>query len=511
MQHLRITLLTIFLFGCGGGGSGEKLIVPQVSIDWEAGIYPESSLLKSACENPRSGDEFDDRSGSTMHEKMWLRSYSDETYLWYDEIPDQDPSPYSVLGYFDQLVTTGLTPSGQNKDRFHFTYDTAAWEALSQSGVSSGYGMQLAIDGRSVRILYTEPDSPATSPSANLSRGAHILAVDGIDIASASSTAQINAINAGLFPSAAGLSHSFTVRDAGATVERELTLVSEAVVSSPVQHVKVFDVAGTATGYMLFNDHIATAESALADAISFFAAQSVEELVIDLRYNGGGYLDIASALAFMVAGEEQTSGKTFELLQFNDKHPTFNPITGQRLEPQGFESAASGDFSLPSGVAFPSVNLSRLFVLTGPNTCSASESVINSLRGIDVELIQIGSTTCGKPYGFYATDNCGTTYFTIQFRGVNAKGFGDYSDGFSPSSSVSLVETEIPGCEVADDLENELGNALEGRLAAALHYIEHGSCPDASMPKPSLLKSGAEIDVEPVMLNLPPWRQNRLM
>ena len=56
------------------------------------------------------------------------------------------------------------------------------------------------------------------------------------------------------------------------------------------------------------------------------------------------------------------------------------------------------------------------------------------LRGIDIEVIQIGSTTCGKPYGFYGLDNCGTTYFTVQFRGVNAKGYGDYSDGFSPSN-----------------------------------------------------------------------------
>ena len=58
---------------------------------------------------------------------------------------------------------------------------------------------------------------------------------------------------------------------------------------------------------------------------------------------------------------------------------------------------------------------------------------MNGLRGVGVEVIQIGSTTCGKPYGFYPTDNCGTTYFTIQFKGVNDAGFGDYSDGFSPA------------------------------------------------------------------------------
>ncbi len=71
-----------------------------------------------------------------------------------------------------------------------------------------------------------------------------------------------------------------------------------------------------------------------------------------------------------------------------------------------------------------------MFVLTGPNTCSASESIINALQGVDVEVIQIGSTTCGKPYGFYPQDNCGTTYFSVEFKGVNAKGFGDYPTVF---------------------------------------------------------------------------------
>ncbi len=71
---------------------------------------------------------------------------------------------------------------------------------------------------------------------------------------------------------------------------------------------------------------------------------------------------------------------------------------------------------------------------------------MNGLRGVNVQVIQIGTTTCGKPYGFYPQDNCGTTYFSIEFRGVNAQGFGDYPDGFSPSNSVGAANTaSIPG------------------------------------------------------------------
>ena len=58
--------------------------------------------------------------------------------------------------------------------------------------------------------------------------------------------------------------------------------------------------------------------------------------------------------------------------------------------------------------------------------------------GIDIDVRLIGDTTCGKPYGFLPEDNCGTTYFTVQFKGANAKGFGDYSDGFTPSIAPSF-------------------------------------------------------------------------
>ena len=122
----------------------------------------------------------------------------------------------------------------------------------------------------------------------------------------------------------------------------------------------------------------------------------------------------------------------------------------------------------------------RLGFVTGDTLGSASEAVINGLRGIDVEVIQIGSTTCGKPYGFYPTDNCGTTYFSIEFKGENAKGFGDYSDGFMPVSDTPANDAQVPGCMVADDFTHALGDASEARLAAALSYRAGTGCPVAA-------------------------------
>jgi hypothetical protein len=175
----------------------------------------------------------------------------------------------------------------------------------------------------------------------------------------------------------------------------------------------------------------------------------------------------------------------------------------------------------PSGQALPALNLTRVFILTGEGTCSASESIINSLRGVDVEVIQIGSTTCGKPYGFYPADNCGTTYFSIQFKGVNAKGYGDYTDGFTPSDAGGSNASFVRGCSVPDDFTHALGDASEGRLSAAIHLIEGFDCPVAQVSSGEAARrtalAGDESDARSRLaavdghLRKSPWLQNRTL
>jgi len=121
-----------------------------------------------------------------------------------------------------------------------------------------------------------------------------------------------------------------------------------------------------------------------------------------------------------------------------------------------------------------------VYVLSTAATCSASESLINGLEGIDVNVVLIGTTTCGKPYGFYGTDNCGTTYFTIQFRGENDKGFGDYADGFSPFEGATTTGEPIDGCILSDDFSSLLGDPNEALYDAALTHIQTGACPTVS-------------------------------
>lgn len=503
------------LAGCGGGGGGGGLpINPPAggNSGYTQGIFPASSTLANQCASPRAGTS--DRTGSTFTENMFLRSWTNELYLWYRDVPDRDPSGFTTENYFNVLKTSLLTSSGRPKDQFHFTYPTAAWESLSQSGVELGYGAQWTIVAasppRKIIIAYVEPGTPATAASANLSRGAEVLLVDGVDAVNANTGAEVDVLNDGLFPDVAGRAHTFRIRE-GATI-RDVTMTPVAITHAPVLMTGVIDPTGVPVGYMVFNDHIATAESALINSINQLRAANVQDLVLDLRYNGGGYLDIASELAYMIAGGSRTSGQTFERLVFNDKNPNTNPITGQALSPTPFHTTAQG-FDTPRGTPLPTLNLNRVYVITGTNTCSASESIINSLRGVGIEVYQIGSTTCGKPYGFYPQNNCGTTYFSVQFQGLNAAGFGDYADGFAPQNSTNVSSARLNGCAVADDYTLQLGDVNEGRLRAALAYraSNNQTCPAAVGTGPEAQLKGTRAETPDGVLWKTPMRENRIL
>ena len=474
------------LASCGGGGG---------SSDSGSGLVASSSVAQH-CAAPRSGSS--DVLGTVLDEKNWVRAWIDETYLWYPDVralsaATLDPNNYTTaVKYFNALKSPLLTTSGKAKDQFHFIYDTPTWVALSQSGVSYGYGFEFAWESntppRKAVIVYSNAGTPAAANG--IGRGAQILAIDGADLVNGNTQAAVDTLNAGLFPTVAG-NHVFTVLDLGATASRTVTLAAAALAPSTVQNVKTLPAPNQSVGYMQFNDHLATSEAQLIAAINQLKASAVTDLVLDMRYNGGGYLDIASELAYMIAGATPTSGKVFEQQIFNDKNP-FQLTAAQTVTP--FHASTLG-FSVASGQALPTLNLTRVYLLVGPGTCSASEAVVNGLRGVGVQVNLMGATTCGKPYGFYPQDNCGTTYFSIQFQGVNQLGQGDYADGFTPT------------CAVADDLNHALGDPSEGRLAAALSYRANGVC-DPLLAKAQSAR-GSSASAEPMLVRSP-LRENRI-
>jgi carboxyl-terminal processing protease len=519
MGMARCAILTAILSvaGCGGGGGGGggpvNPVLPPAGPTWNAGVFEPSSKFANQCANPRTGNDtsgrpFPDIKGTVLTENHWLRSWTNELYLWYSEVPDLNPAGYTTPNYFTQLKTPALTPSGNQKDRFHFTYPTDLWDSFSQSGVSAGYGANFVIVNeqvpRRIVVAFVEANTPASA--AGLVRGDEIVTVDGVDVASGSN---VTTLNNGLFPSALNQDHIFVVRSNN--VSRNVTLRSTNVTSAPVHTVRTLSTPSGNVGYILFNDHIATAESGLINAINTLRTQNIVDLVLDVRYNGGGYLAIASQLSYMIAGDTRTAGRFFERTIFNDKHTATNPVTGRPLEPTPFYKQTVGlPGSVPAGSPLPTLNLDRVFVLTTDDTCSASEAIINGLKGVDVRVIQIGSATCGKPYGFYDFDNCGTTYFSIQFKGVNAKNFGDFADGFLPTTTTPVRGDQVQGCPIADDYSKPLGDPTERMLSVALNYRMSNSC---SLPPSGLSQKQRRPNevAEGETLSRPAWREMKIL
>lgn len=485
---LTAAILILLLAGCGGGGGLNNDINngsgSTGKVTYVPGVYGPEADFKNFCAIPRKGIDpytntaYPDKAGSKLHEQLWLRSWSNRTYLWYRELSDVNPAGYGVIDYFSQLKTSGLTDSGAQKDKFHFAENTADYLQQTESGVESGYGISWSLTSnvppRKLTVAYIEPNSPAAV--AGVSRGDEVRFIDGVSFVNENSTDALNKLIAGLYPMSAGEPHQFVMEKVnGANVT--YNMVSADVEIMPVRNVSVLNTDIGKVGYLVFNSHIALAQQQLISAVKQFSEENIAELVIDLRYNGGGLLALASQLGYMVAGDNVIQNRFFETMQFNDKYPNTDPITGARLQPVPFyDVVIDYDRGVTTPQALPTLGLSRVFVITGDGTCSASEAFMNALRGVDLEVIQIGENTCGKPYGFYPVDNCGTTFFTVQFSGINAKGFGDYADGFTPTET-PLYESDIKGCAVADDFSHDLGSQSEARLNTALYYAKHEKCP----------------------------------
>lgn len=442
--HYAVLLVALLLLSaCGGGSSGTATATSSLAA---------SSTLANQCDGADT-------------EKAYLRSFVDETYLWYRDVPHLNPANYRTpQAYFADLKTAARTPGGALVDQFHWSQTTASYNSAS-SGNSLDYGIQWISQSsdvpRNFLVASVEPGSPAAL--AGVRRGDKLTSVDGVNFVADNTQRGVDIINAGLSPS------DFNSHSLGFNNATPITLVPANLSTQTVHSVKTFTTpSGEKLGYFRFDAHLAKSEVELSNAIFQLQSDKVSDLVIDMRYNGGGLLYIASKLAYMVAGPAKTQGKTFERIVFNDKNAAKN---------------YNMPFNATGNQVLPHLDLSHVTLLVSRGTASASESVINSLRGVDVKVDLIGDTTRGKPYGYVPQSNCGTTYFALQFKGVNHKGFGDYADGFAPT------------CFAPDDFAHELGDPAETMLKSALTYKATGVCPPMARAQMELRASSQKFEL----------------
>jgi carboxyl-terminal processing protease len=367
-------------------------------------------------------------------------------YFWAGASPNPDPSGYlDVPGYFDALRFTGngVVPA----DRWSYIEDSAAYNQFFGDGKSMGFGLwfNTSADGQLLKIGYIEPQSPGAG--AGLKRGDVVVSVNG------RSFAQLQAANdfSALVPGVPGQSVTLEIQN-GATT-RFVTLVAATYDLVPVTANKVLTLPdGTRAGYVSLKDFVPVAEAPLNTAFATFRAAGATEIIIDLRYDGGGRLSTSALLASLVAGGSN-GGKVFVSTRANAAHPSANDV-----------------FNLSS---VPGANFSRAVVLTSRRTCSASELVINGLKPY-MNVVTIGGATCGKPFGFSPVQSCGKVFSAVNFESFNALGEGRYYSGIQPT------------CPVVDDIAGELGDPAEKLTAAAMSYLQTGACPAQTMSAQSL-------------------------
>jgi len=440
-----LSTVTLTLLGaCGGGGGGNSPYIPPV-----VPLAPAVQLAET-CVAPVSGQ----KQGTVDDEKAWVRSFVDERYLWYRDVPTLDATSYaSAALYFDALKTLAKNSAGGDLDRFHWSETKEQYDQYT-NGISVDYGIdwsRIANSAPRNYVVYNvEPQSAAGL--AGVQRGDKLMKVDGIDFINGT---DLTVINNGVFPKDQA-AHSFEFQRGTSTLK--LTLQAGQYATSPVRGAKVISDNGTKVAYLYFDSFIAKSQDQLITAFANFKQQGATELVIDMRYNGGGLLYISSQLAYMVAGSGASSGKTFDRLVYNDKRSSENYT--YNFIPYALDAKYYYDYTRP----LPSLNLKRVTLLVDHGTASASEAVINGLMGIDVTVNLIGATTYGKPYGFTPQGNCGRYYYAVEFKGENHKGFSSFDAGFAPT------------CTVKDDLNFQLGDLAEPRLAEALQYLKTGRC-----------------------------------
>ncbi|PTX43291.1 peptidase S41-like protein [Christiangramia gaetbulicola] len=367
-------------------------------------------------------------------------------YLYKSDVPDLADNRFSsqteLKEYLlkwdspEDLFYDGLLYDYPEKDRFSWIVDDyVELENMFQAtGKSAGfkYGFAYAPNSNSqvlAYVTYVSPGGPADD--SGLERGDYISEVNG-------STITVNNYQ-GIFGNDVlelGLS---TIQD-GVVVPEEnpITVTKASFKEETVPVSKVFTEGGVKIGYLYlstFLGEFGIDDTKLNNVFGEFKAQNVQELIVDLRYNSGGYSEFSADLASMVTG--QFEGEIFTQQKWNENYQAyFEQEAPERLYNR-FDS------KIDDGAAINSLNLNRVYVIATGRSYSASESFIIGLEPY-IDVVHVGSDTGGKFQGsvtLYDSENFSKTganpdhKYALQplvYKFANANGYTDFIDGLTP-------------------------------------------------------------------------------
>ncbi len=396
-----ISILSLVLIGCGGSSDSDDCSIPDQNQTWF--------------------------------------SYLQDWYYWYQDLPASiNPQAYSSIQAMLDDVKSDL-------DRFSYVITREEYDAFFSSGSYFGYGFSSNTtqyeDSYVIRYVF----SGSGAEAAGLSRGDRLTVINGYTVTEIKNNNIDNATVYG--PDEEGYTIEITyINTQGQTITTNM--VKGTVNTNTVFHTEVFNTTAGNVGYLSFQHGFIEPSSAeLQTAFSTLQAGNPSQLILDLRYNGGGRISVAALLGSLIGGNT-TNGELMATLQYNDKHQDSNST-------YTFSDQAN------------KLNINRVIVLTTGSTCSASEMIIN---GIDpfIEVVTIGTATCGKPIGMSPQEYCSMVMSAINFKVVNSEGYGDYFDGIASS------------CTVNDQIVAGWGSSSDPITAEAIYYAENASCSAAA-------------------------------
>jgi carboxyl-terminal processing protease len=366
-------------------------------------------------------------------------SYAKDIYLWYTQIPTSfNAQTYADPNKIMEAIRQYSNEPGFSTpvDKWSFAMKQTEWNNLS-SGVSADFGMNVFFFKEGdLRVKSVEKGSPAGN--AGIRRGWKITKING---STNITTANADFISNAVWNSSTG-SFSFQKPDGNAA---DINLTAASYQEHPVYVDTVYSIAFKKIGYLSFNSFLGdTTElyNEFSRVFNKFAGAGISDLIVDLRYNGGGYVSVQQKLANYLA-PSSANGQLMMKEQFNDKYTQYN----------------STDYFQKLG----SLNLSRIYFIVSHSTASASELLINNLKPfVNVQLLG-PSKTYGKPVGFFPIPVGDWYIFPVSFRSTNNQGQGNYFSGMDLNS------------QVADGLDKDWGDITESSLQSAIANITTGA------------------------------------